>query len=143
MNTSHLSDPDQNNTSIHTADMDLWPVYRQPAIPCEGRIHSLRCGHRIRSRSPACRGNCDSPSFGAKTRGVFWCRDCRDRLDRNKVWDYQDEILDLRDSILAARLHNGGCAREIEAAEDKIDILEMEMRQVAGWEAFDRFQAQM
>lgn len=138
-----LPDPHQNNTSIDTAVMCRLRAYRQPAIPCEGRIHNLRCSHRVLSSSPACRGNCASPGFGAKNRGLFWCRDCNDLVDRHKVWEYQREIQDLRDFILAARLHNGACGQEIEAAEDKIDIIEMQMREVAGWEAFHRFQAQM
>ena len=115
----------------------------QPAIPCEGLIHNLRCGHRVRSSSPACRDNCAKPGFGAKTRGLFRCRDCKDNSDLDKVCGYQREIEALRDFIFAARLHNGKCAREIEAAEDEIDILEMQMRQVAGWKAFERFRAEM
>lgn len=111
-------------------------------IPCEGLIHNLGCGHRVRSSSPACRRNCASPGFGAKNRGVFRCRGCKDLLDRKKVWSYHCEIQDLRDFMLTARLQSGACAREIEAAEDKINIIEMQMRQVAGWEAVGPFLAQ-
>lgn len=117
--------------------------YRSRPIPCKGLIHNLCCGHRVRSiSSAACRVNCASPGFDAKTRGVFWCKACKELLDRKSVWDYQCEIQDLPDVIHAARLHSGACAQVIEDAENMISIIDMQMRQVAAWEAVDPFLAQ-
>lgn len=138
----HFPNPHLYNPSVPAAVMCRLLAPPPRPIPCEGLIHNLSCGHRVRSSSPACRRNCASPGFGAKNRGVFRCRGCKDLLDRKKVWNYQREIQDLWDFILTARLQSGACAREIEAAEDKIDIIEMQMRQVAGWEAVGPFLAQ-
>ncbi|MCJ1366242.1 hypothetical protein MMC16_005369 [Acarospora aff. strigata] len=111
----------------------------QCALECSGLDHTLQCGHRVRTDSPACHPNCSHPRFGAKDRRRIVCRDCADDHVDGKVRLYARRIAEVRASIDQTRYDSGASAQEIEELEDQIDDFEVQMQDNCGREAYGRW----